>query len=479
MALKLSELLKQYGVSSAKIPASGGLDLKALLSAYPQSTVPGAISSAQPAPVAPAGANMSTVNGPVVAPAPSLSSFAAGGPMKPAPAFPPAVASPYVPKSSSAPVGPTGATGAAPKSQIPAQYLNADGSIKTPDQVASEVGGALKSAHGNGDVGTLALNDFSGANKSAADLSADARKIGNTRNDIAVGATDPYKVASDSGIAYTPAELNAIEQAYAGIYDPALDTALAKVKSKQDSDAAAAAAAGKDTSFTLGKDQTRYDANGKVIASGPSSSSGDDGSGGTYVAGANPVVDSWAQRISDGSAKITDIPAAQSGLRNAVVVALQSSGNDLTGHPTTTELGKNSLTAAQALLKKLDDRVGTGAVGGTSIFNGIALPGSENKNFQIDFQNLKDMLSLDGVRYLKGQGSVSDAERGLLASAVTKLNLAQSEGDFRTTLTSLINTLSGGVSDTSGGITVSAGGQSYSFPDQASADAFKKEAGIQ
>lgn len=473
--IKLSDYYKPL-----TIPTSGGINLGALLSAYPKSPIPGAIAAAQPAPAVPVGANMSTVNGPVVAPAPTLSSVAAGGPMRPAPALAPSVASPYVPKSSSAPVGPTGATGTAPKSQVPQQYLNADGSIKTPAQVAADVAGVLGKTSGQGDVGKLALGTFGGdAGKSSADLAAEARKIGNTRNDIAVGATDPYKVASDSGIAYTPAELNAIEQAYAGVYDPALDSALEKVKAKQ---ATEAAAAGSNDSFTLGKDQTRYDAKGNVIASGPSSSSGSgSGGSGTYVPGENPTVDSWAQRISDGNAKITDIPAAQSGLRNAVVVALQSQGTDLTGHPTTTELGKNSLTAAQALLKKLDDRVGTGAVGKTSIFNAVALPGSENKNFQIDFQNLKDMLSLDGVRYLKGQGAVSDAERALLASAVTKLNLAQSEGDFRTTLTSLINTLANGSNSTdsaAGGVTVSAGGQTYSFQDQASADAFKKEAGL-
>ncbi len=468
MATKLSDFYKPL-----VIPASGGLNLSALLSQYPNSTVPGAIAAAQPKPVVPPGANMSTVNGPVAAPAPTFSQVANGKVPPP----------PVVTRSpSAAPVGPTGATGAAPAGQspIPPHYLNADGTIKTPAQVAADVAGVLKTTNGQGDVGKLALGTFGGdAGKSSADLAAEARKIGNTRNDIAVGETDPYKVASDSGIAYTPAELNAIEQAYAGVYDPSLDSALEKVKAKQ---AAETAAAGQDGSFTLGKDQVRYDSKGNIIARGASSSSSSSSGGtGTYVPGENPTVDSWAQRISDGNAKITDIPAAQAGLRNAVVVALQAQGTDLTGHPTTTELGKNSLTAAQALLKKLTNRTGTGAVGGTSIFNALALPGSEDKNFQIDFQNLKDMLSLDGVRYLKGQGAVSDAERALLASAVTKLNLAQSEGDFKDTLTTLINTLANGSSSTNNaatGITVSAGGQTFSFPDQASADAFKKEAGL-
>lgn len=424
----------------------------------------------------PSAPNMSTNKGPVVAPPPTLSQVAAGAPARP-------ILPPVAPSGpSKAPVGPQGATGAASASQtpIPRQYLNADGSIKTPDQVAADIAGSVKGAAGAGDAGRLALEQFGGKDKSAVDLEAEARRIGNTRNDIAVGETDPYKVASQSGIAYTPAELKAIENAYAGIYDPALDTALAKVTAKQTSDAAAAKVqADKDAAAQ----KFEYD---KALKLTPTPGSGGSGSdylpGGTYVAGANPTVDAWAQRIFDGTAKITDIPASDKGLRNAVTVAIQASGNDLAGKPTVTALGGQAKNAADALLKKLDNRTGTGAVGKTSLFNFATIPGTDRSNFEIDFQNLKDMLSLDGVKYLKGQGAVSDAERALLASAVTKLNLAQSEDDFRSTLVGVINQLSGngnaGGGDAGGGITVTAGGQTYSFPDQASADAFKKEAGL-
>ena len=59
------------------------------------------------------------------------------------------------------------------------------------------------------------------------------------RGDIAVGETDPYKVGSKSGIAYSPTELKAIENAYAGIYDPALNDVFSRLKDRRAEDAKA------------------------------------------------------------------------------------------------------------------------------------------------------------------------------------------------------------------------------------------------
>jgi hypothetical protein len=55
----------------------------------------------------------------------------------------------------------------------------------------------------------------------------------NARNDIATGQTDPYAAASTSGVAYSPEEMAAIEKAYAGVYDPAINTALDKLTQRQ------------------------------------------------------------------------------------------------------------------------------------------------------------------------------------------------------------------------------------------------------
>ncbi len=166
----------------------------------------------------------------------------------------------------------------------------------------------------------------------------------------------------------------------------------------------------------------------------------------TYVAGANPVVDSWANRIQNGSAKLTDIPASQVALRNSVSVALDAMGNTADGKPTTTELGKAALSTAKGLLEKFNAGKGTSAVGKSGILGSFGyglIPGTDRANFLTDLNSLKSQLALDGVKYLKGQGAVSDSERALLAQATTKLNAAQSEDEFKKTLEDIINKLSG------------------------------------
>lgn len=70
--------------------------------------------------------------------------------------------------------------------------------------------------------------------ESASSLRNRARDLTNTRNDIATGTTDPYKVGAESGVAYSPRELAAIEKAYAGVYDPALNDVFERLKTKED-----------------------------------------------------------------------------------------------------------------------------------------------------------------------------------------------------------------------------------------------------
>lgn len=109
------------------------------------------------------------------------------------------------------------------------------------------------------------------------------------------------------------------------------------------------------------------------------------------------------------------------------------------------ELKMNALTTAQALLKKFNDGEGTSAVGKSGFLNSLGygfIPGTPRANFVNDFNSLKSLLSLDNVKLLKGQGAVSDAERALLEKASTKLNLSQSEKDFKSTLEDLVKSLS-------------------------------------
>lgn len=176
-------------------------------------------------------------------------------------------------------------------------------------------------------------------------------------------------------------------------------------------------------------------------ASGSTSS----GTGG-YTVGSNPAADNWIDLIQNKGATISNVPAA---LKNAVAAGLAASGNNpATGGAGATELGKKALTTAQSLLEKVNNDKGfTGAVGAKGLLSGFGLfnpaPGSDPANFKVDFDSLKSLLSLEGVKYLKGQGAVSDAERALLASATSKLSRDQSEEEFKKSLNDIIGVLSG------------------------------------
>lgn len=234
-------------------------------------------------------------------------------------------------------------------------------------------------------------------------------------------------------------------------------------------------AAAKPDYTTVSPGSTLFDPKtGKAVYTAPTTASQSTPASGSYVAGTDPVADGWVTAINNNQAKLTDVPAAYKSL---VAQGLASAGKD-------DALKTNALTSAQQLLQSFDNSGGLfglggakQAVGGSSVLP--VIPGTQTADFVANLDNLKSLLSLDNVKYLKGQGAVSDAERKLLADSATQLSRAQSEPEFRATLQKIIEglgkfgNLSGG-----GGISVDAGGQTYSFPDQASADAFKKEAGI-
>ncbi len=131
------------------------------------------------------------------------------------------------------------ATGPTPPVETPApldysKYINpATGTPYTPSEYADSV---AKRA-GGGTIPTYAGDSITGGQKTADELKNKARDLNNERNDISVGAKDPYGIASKSGIQYSPSELSAIEKAYAGIYDPAINDVLNKLDTKQKQDA--------------------------------------------------------------------------------------------------------------------------------------------------------------------------------------------------------------------------------------------------
>ncbi len=109
------------------------------------------------------------------------------------------------------------------------------GRILSPQEYADM---AAKRMSG-GDIPTYAGNATTQGPQTVAQLTGTATDLNNQRNDIATGESDPYGVASQSGIAYSPTELAAIEKAYAGIYDPALKDVFARLDTKEKADAAA------------------------------------------------------------------------------------------------------------------------------------------------------------------------------------------------------------------------------------------------
>ncbi len=111
------------------------------------------------------------------------------------------------------------------------------------------------------------------------------------------------------------------------------------------------------------------------------------------------------------------------------------------------ELKQGALTSAQQLLQKFISGEGTSAVGASRILGIQKIPGTAAKNFEIQFNNLKAQLSLDAVKYLKGQGQVTENERKMLSDAVAKLDLSQSEAEFKKSLNEIITALSGGQDD--------------------------------
>jgi hypothetical protein len=111
--------------------------------------------------------------------------------------------------------------------------------FQTAEEYGNYVATKIPASKPAGDIPAYAGDAMTNPNQSVTDLQGTARNLNNARNDIAVGATDPYKVGNQSGIAYSPQELKAIENAYAGIYDPALNDVFARLKEKKATDEAA------------------------------------------------------------------------------------------------------------------------------------------------------------------------------------------------------------------------------------------------
>ena len=131
------------------------------------------------------------------------------------------------------------------------------GEVMSPEEYALYLGNKVPKQ-----IPGYAGDAVTNPNQSASELTSSATRLNNSRNDIATGTTDPYKVGNKSGIAYSPEQLKAIESAYAGIYDPALEDVFTRLREKKTEDdrIEARAASREATTFSTDEAIRRYNA---------------------------------------------------------------------------------------------------------------------------------------------------------------------------------------------------------------------------
>jgi hypothetical protein len=102
---------------------------------------------------------------------------------------------------------------------------------------------------------------------------------------------------------------------------------------------------------------------------------------------------------------------------------------------TNTELENRIGTESLDLLNKL--KKGNAPIGAAYI--GFNLPGTQRADFVAKFNTVKSLLSLDNIKYLKGQGAISDGERVTLEEASATLKRNMSPAEFEKSLTNVVN----------------------------------------
>lgn len=230
-----------------------------------------------------------------------------------------------------------------------------------------------------------------------------------------------------------PKELNKIAKNYGLKTEDIVSTYQKAKKAADDAKAEADAKLRKEMSFNLSEGQDRYEYDpitgeyNKVASKSKTYAPKDGGDGptstigGKYVPGADPTVDAWANGIKSGARKITDIPAKNGALRNAVQLALDSMGeND----------GKRMELDVNLTL--LDDLIANPKLGRISgpvqqFAGGVFGKAALAKN---QYNQIKGILSLDNRQKLKGSGAISDFEFKVLSDAATALGRNLSDTDF-------------------------------------------------
>lgn len=168
--------------------------------------------------------------------------------------------------------------------------------------------------------------------------------------------------------------------------------------------------------FTLGEGQSRYDAQGNLIASGPAKST---------VSGDAPDI-----KTINGQSMIWD---AASGIYKPAPVSQAVDQAKV-------QKAQDVLSLATELLNS-GDTLGN-AVGPVSSW----LPTFRGKSadFEAKTNRLKSLLTLENLGVLKG--AISDRDMEVLSSAASALSLGMSEQGFKNELQNIINKMSGVIS---------------------------------
>ena len=308
------------------------------------------------------------------------------------------------------------------------------GTILTPQQYADKIITQSK----QGDIPNYAGSQLTQGPQTNEQLTSTAAGLNNARNDIAVGATDPYKVASQSGVAYSPAELNAIEKAYAGIYDPAINSALSKLDTKQKADAAALVQKNDLAKLALQHQYSMAEKQAPTYADLAAAGTGA-ASTGAYTVGANPTVDGWVQSINTGKAKLSDMTGPAAKYKSAVANAMSQTAG--TSDDMLSET-KKSIDELQSMVDKDQGFSGAVGFGINKYLPSIFQAGTQQKDFQNKLDQVVNGTVIPNLGTLKGLGRVTQKEFDALKAATTALSVTSSESEFKKNLkdiTDLIN----------------------------------------
>lgn len=323
-------------------------------------------------------------------------------------------------------------TGSSP---IPSQWINPQtGGFYTPEEVAANIAKTAPVTSTNGDIPKYAGDVLTQGPQSTEQLQGTASNLNNSRNDLAVGATDPYKIASSSGIAYTPTELAAIEKAYAGIYDPAINSALSKLDQKQKEDAAALE--NKNKLEQMAQEHI-YDLELKRTPSGDKISTGTSGDSSStgYIVGKNSLVDDYVNRINSGQMTEADLIKYLPGVkntdtRNKVMQGLNATRLQSSG----TASNLDTVNTINDMLKNKSLENISGGVQGRFGLGGLF---GDAKTAKTQYDQILGALQLAKAGSIKGQGQVSDFERTVLKEAAAAIDRGMSDEAFRQSLIKL------------------------------------------